>query len=49
MSTANIMGIDEVLSVGGRAFIFIYIYKIRSKGPKIGPWDIQWFVVLQFE
>jgi hypothetical protein len=32
-SSANIIGSDKVLTVGGRSFIYI----IKSKGPKIDP------------
>jgi hypothetical protein len=45
VSLANIMGIDEVFSVGGRSFIQIR----KSKGPKIYPWGTPCFLVPQFE
>jgi hypothetical protein len=39
VSSANIMGIDEVFSVGGRLFM-----KTRkSKDPKIDPWGTPLF------
>jgi hypothetical protein len=45
VSSANIMGIDEVFSVGGRSFI----WTMKSKGPKIDSWGTPCFTVLQFE
>jgi hypothetical protein len=45
LSSANIVSIDEVFSIGGRSFIWI----MKGKDPKIDPWGIPCFIVPQFE
>jgi hypothetical protein len=45
MSSANIMGSDKVFIFGGRLFMYI----MKSKGPRIGPWGTPCFIVYQFE
>jgi hypothetical protein len=46
VSSANIMGIDEVFSVGSRSFTYI---DNENKGPKIAPWATPCFIVPQFD
>jgi hypothetical protein len=45
MSSANIMGSVKVFIVGGRSFMYI----MKNKGPRIGPWGTPCFIVPQFE
>jgi hypothetical protein len=45
VSSANIMVSVKVFIVGGRSFI----YSMKSKGPRIEPWGIPYFIVNQFD
>jgi hypothetical protein len=45
VTSASIMGSDKVFIVG----VWSFMYIIKSKGPRIDPWELPCFTVPQYE